>query len=413
MPADEISSALDGHAREIARRLARDVPVRGYTFKPLLPHRAVLQGKPRVIYRVDALDAVVWGAYARALSRAIDPGLGTHLYSYRSGLSQFRAADACVEFFRQHVAERRDPRARGLFVLRRDVRRYDETISVSDDSSLWTTLQELTAGTPLGAGPVAASLLKAAFRPSIVQADGTAVPLLRGMPTGIPTQTIACNVYLVPVDREMLAIEGGCYARFGDDILFAHADLAVARHASRVLERGVARLGLGLNTTKSLDYWLTGVGRAHAQAPEFLPVRRLPYLGLDIGFDGTRLRADKRRALLRELFARIDHTHASLGGCSFDERAAACAKVVESVFDPQHVLVHRYSGWLRASTITRSDLLELDHLIALHLAERLSGKRGVRAFRSAPRRRLYEQYELPSLVHLWDLARRRREEPEP
>lgn len=407
VPVDQISGALEGHAHEIAARLASDIPRQGYEFTPLAPHAAILRGKPRVIYRVDALDAVVWGAYSRALSRAIEPHLGDHLYSYRAGRSQFMAATACVDFFQAHIAARPDPRTRGMFVLRRDVRRYDETIDVSDTSSLWTTLHELARGTTLGDGALAARMMRAAFRPPITQPDGSVAPMARGMPTGIPTQTIACNVYLLPLDRELLAIAGGFYARFGDDILFAHPDLASARRASELIERGVERLGLALNAGKSLSYWLTGVGRPNLDAPEFAPVRKLQYLGLDVGFDGTRLRTDKRREMLRELYLRIDRAHASVVSCSFDERAQTVAAVVRAAFDPKHVLVHRYAAWLRTRAITRNDLVELDYLLALYCAQRLTGQRGVRAFREAPRARLYSEFGMPSLVQLWDSARRR------
>jgi hypothetical protein len=228
------------------------------------------------------------------------------------------------------------------------------------------------------------------------------------MPTGIPTQTVACNVYLLPVDRELAAIEGAFYARFGDDIIFAHPDLEVARHASELLTRGTQRLGLELNTSKSLDYWFTGVGRACLTAPEFTPVRKLPYLGLDVSFEGTRLRTDKRRAFLRDLFERIDHSHAAVETCGLDERATTLAQVVRDALEPKHGLVQRYSPWLRGHCFARRDLIQLDHLIALHCAKRLSGQPGVRAFRELPPRRLYRDYGLPSLVLLWEQARRNR-----
>ena len=406
VPVDQVSGALDGYPAEIAARLAREVPRQGYKFAPLAPHAAVLRGKPRIIYRVDALDAVVWGAYSRALTSAIEPRLGDHLYSYRMGRSQFMAAADCVAYLQAHAAATPDPRRRGVFVLRRDVRRYDETIRVDDDSSLWTTLHGLAAGTPLGDGPLAAALMKAAFRPRVLHPDGSIAPLARGMPTGLPTQTIACNVYLLPLDREMLAIEGGFYARFGDDILYAHPELDAARHASEVLDRGVARLGLSLNETKRVDYWLTGVGRAHPSAPEATPVRKLPYLGLDVSFEGVRLRTDKRRMLLREVFQRIDRAHAQVAGASFEDRARTVTAVVRGALDEHHVLSHRYTAWLRTRAMARSDLLQLDYLIALHCAQRLTGQRGPRAFRLLSMRQLYEEHGLPSLIHAWDTARR-------
>src|SRR5688500_1130462 len=114
------------HAPQVARRLAAEVSAGAYAFQPLVPHAAVLNGRPRTIYRVDPLDAVVYGVLWRVLSAAIEPRLGTHLYSYRRGRSQWTACRALLRYLRGHVRARPDPRSRGLFVLRRDVRRYDE-----------------------------------------------------------------------------------------------------------------------------------------------------------------------------------------------------------------------------------------------------------------------------------------------
>ena len=92
VPTEMISCVLDGHAPEIAKRLAHDLPREGYSFAPLVPHAAVLHGKPRTLHRVEPLDAVVWAAYCQALAHAIEPRLGPHLYSYRKAHSQLLAA---------------------------------------------------------------------------------------------------------------------------------------------------------------------------------------------------------------------------------------------------------------------------------------------------------------------------------
>jgi hypothetical protein len=135
-------------------------------------------------------------------------------------------------------------------------------------------------------------------------------------------------------------------------------------------------------------------------------VRKMPYLGLDVGFDGTRLRTDKRRQFLRDLFTRIDHAHAQVALQSFEARATTVISVVRAAADLKHPLSHHYAGWLRVASMTRSDLAQLDHLVALHCAQRVTGKRGVRAFRQLSRRRMHEQFGLPSFVRLWDDARR-------
>jgi hypothetical protein len=213
---------------------------------------------------------------------------------------------------------------------------------------------------------------------------------------------------LLPVDRRLVAIEGAFYARFGDDIVFAHPDAEVTRQAARTLDHGLSELGLGFSEHKSRDYYLTGVGRAHALEKDFLPVRCLPYLGLGVGFAGVQLRSDKRRALWRELDRRIHRVSTQLQTRDLEVRARALCAVVRDTLDVRSPLAQRYAGWLRSAALCRRDLVELDDLIALRVAEKLSGKRGVRAFRVVPPRRLRHEFGLLSLVRAWDDARRQR-----
>jgi len=397
---------IASHASEVASRLAREVPLHGYQFAPLVPRQALINHKQRTLYQIDALDAVVWSAAARAISAAIDDRLGDHLYSYRPGRSQWRAADALLAFMRQHVADRPDPRTRGLYVMRRDVRQYGESISNDDQSSLWAALHGLLAGRSVGIRGDAQGFLKALLRPVIRHADGSTCPLTVGVPNGIPTQVIACNVYMLPADRAALRIEGGFYARFGDDILYAHADYEHFTSAVSVLDAAVAALGLSFNPTKSRDLWLTAPGRADARRTECQPVRELAYLGLDVGFSGVRLRSDKRRQFWLELRQRLSTTSLMLADLSFEERASALCAVVVAMLNPADPVAQRYASWLRTRAMDRGDLRALDHSIARQIAFLLTGLRGVKAFRQAPPRLLRTKYGLPSLIANLDAARR-------
>lgn len=393
------------HAPEVARRLAGEVSSGAYAFQPLVPHAAVLNGRPRTIYRLDPLDAVVFGALGRALSAAIEPRLGPHLFSYRRGRSQWTACRALLGYLRAHVRARPDPRSRGVFVLRRDVRRYDENIPVADDSRLWAILSDLVGTETFGCRGDFAGFLRRAFRPAIARPDGSVRPLDVGMPTGLPTQTIACNTYLLPLDTEMTAIPGAFYARFGDDILFAHPDRDLAREAARALEAGLARLGLAFNQDKSRAVWLTRAGRAHADAEPFVPSARLRYLGFDVGFAGARLREDKRRKLLLSLRARIANADRLLLGLSASERADALCEVVRLALDRKSTLSDPYASWLEFDVMAMEDLRQLDHHIALWVAERLTGVRGPRALRRFSPGVLHAAHGLPSLVHKYAQAR--------
>jgi hypothetical protein len=398
---------LAPHADALGKQLAREVASGGYEFRPLISRSAVLNGKPRTIYRLDPLDAVVWGVLTRVLMTAMEPRLGEHLASYRKGRSQWTACRAFSAYIVEHVRSRPDPRTRGLFVLRRDVRRYDETIPVGPDSQLWSIIADLCGESTFGFRGDLAAFIRHAFRPPIVQPDGSARLLDVGVATGLPTQTIACNTYLVPVDRAVLAIPGGFYGRFGDDILFAHPERAAAEQARELLEQGTARLGLSLNPGKQAQLWLTGPGRAAADLGDFRPTDRVSYLGFDVGFRGARLRADKRRLLWLSLERRLSHTARLLAGATPEELGRALCSVTRSAFDPHSPLAERYAPWLSFDVMARSDLAQLDHHISLRIAEMVTGRRGVRAFRDCPPRKLYEEHGLVSLVRSWDDARRR------
>ncbi|MDH5673864.1 MAG: reverse transcriptase domain-containing protein [Myxococcales bacterium] len=404
---DPSTSLVGARATEVARRLAREVSSGHYRFVPLVPHAATLNGKPRTIYRLDPLDAVVWAVLTRVLVQHMEPKLGPHLYSYRKGRSQFSACRDLLGYLRRHVRERPDPRKRGVFVLRRDVRRYDENIPVEPDSQLWSSLRALVGDDALGFRGDLFAFIERAFRPEFQHEDGRIARLTRGVPTGIPTQTIACNCYLLPLDDALHALAGGFYARFGDDILFAHADLETAREAARRFDRSLSELNLEFNTSKSEHHYLTAAGRPHPDAPDFRPTTRLPYLGLDVGFDGARLRSDKRRAMWLSLKARIAHTDRLATGADASERADALCQALRTALDRRSPLAERYAPWLHFDLFSLEDLRQLDHHLALAVAERLSGKRGIRAFRSFPPRLLRARHGLPSLCQSYLESRQR------
>ena len=68
----------------------------------------------------------------------------------------------------------------------------------------------------------------------------------RGVLFGAPSSNALMNLYLIlPLDAALGAL-GGAFARFGDDILFAHADPDVVRHATAILEEAtLISRGLG------------------------------------------------------------------------------------------------------------------------------------------------------------------------
>ena len=245
--------------------------------------------------------------------------------------------------------------------------------------------------------------VRAAVRPLVIQNEGEAPsPLQRGVPTGSPIQPSICNLYLTSLDEALSAIPGAFYARFGDDLLFAHPDPTVARAASASIETELTRLGLILKTEKTCDYYFTAAGRSH---PEWTGTQYIEYLGVRIDFTGAiGLTRAKARRLQQALTQRIDNA-VRVANPTPDEALALAAQVTARALDVRLAISDPLLGLLYHAVNDSSQLRHIDYLFARTLAQRLSRKRGVRAFRSYPYRAL-RRAGMPSLVHLKNLAMR-------
>lgn len=202
-----------------------------------------------------------------------------------------------------------------------------------------------------------------------------------------------CNLYLSELDRGLESIPGGFYARYGDDILFAHPHPDIAAEASARIERTVAALGLTIKTEKALNYYFTGCGRkaSTARGTTFIE-----YLGLRVAFTGAiGLPTRKARHLLRNLWLRADNAQ-RLAGSEAPSPATLCA-AVRAAIDVRTGVAEPLASHLRRTVDDRGQLRHLDYLLALGVAQRLSKQRGVRAFRKVSYRDL-RRAGLPSLI---------------
>jgi hypothetical protein len=277
--------ALDLEPDEFLRRLAREVSTRFYAFGPVVPCRAFIAGKQRTLYRAPPLDDIVLGALARVLSAAFDPALSPQLYSYRRGRSRVDALRAFRRYLRGHRAQHPDPRTRGLYVLRRDIHDYGDSIPCHAGSALWPQLTAAVERAGIVSDERIWQWLRGAFRPPLRRGAFLERPE-RGVPTGSPLQPLACNLYLGPLDALCQAIPGAFYARYGDDVLFAHPSAEIASTLAEQIDACIERLGLWLNHEKSGAFYFTQPGRPAADA-RFRGVPVIDYLGVRVDFRGA------------------------------------------------------------------------------------------------------------------------------
>ncbi|MDD8026819.1 MAG: reverse transcriptase domain-containing protein [Acidobacteriota bacterium] len=395
-----IEALFDGQ-RRISRLLARAAAGGTYPFEAGRIRRIRVDGKEREVFSFPLTDMIVHAVAAEIVEEASRPLLSSRLFSYRPGISWADAVSGFGAYVRRHRKDRRDPKTRGLYVVRRDIDSYTDSIPVGPASPLWEMLTGLFRGARTAVPCPGWSTMVEVVRPLVEWPDGGRGRLVRGVATGQPISCVLFNVYLHGLDRRLESITGGFYARYSDDILFAHADPARAREAAAVLEEETARLGLKLKAEKGRDVFLNQAARPAPGPGGFAGSASVPFLGTDVGADGTiGLGREAARSLLRDLTDRAERTAGAAGAVPLDEKGRAVCSVLNRALHPDPVpLRQKSTDILRRLATNRPQLRHLDFLMALIAIRAATGISGPRAFRTVPYARVRRAWGLRSLLH--------------
>ena len=378
---------------KVARLLSREVADGTYQLEPGELKTIRARGKERQVFACRITDLIVHGVVSGIVEEATAERLSKRVFSYRKGLSWLTPIAELAAFIRAERRRHSDPKKRGVYVLRRDVDSYTDSIPTGRDSPLWPML-EAELGAPLH------SLVYEVIRVEMKLPGAGIVSRIRGLPMGQPIASTIANLYLGPMDAAFEGVEGGFYARYGDDFLFAHPEAELAREAVRVSDAQLDALGLTVNEKKRRTLYLTPPGRPSVDWPEAAGSSGVPFLGTRISADGTiGLDEKKVRGLLRELDRRVQTTVRTLNGADPDRTGRAVCSVVNQALDPRSALTQENSAIaLRRVVTDRQQLEQLDYWIARTVVKGLSGRRNARAFREIPYRKLRSEWGLISLV---------------
>ncbi len=389
---------LRSSTQPLGKLLARTVASGSYNYSPLVAVEAHIDGKRRILHRPNLLDRVVLTVVARYLSVLSEPFLLPVLHSYRKGRSPWKAIATLRAYLQEHRA-RVPLTERGLFVLRRDVQKYGESIDTGPKSTLWQQLERI-----LGSDPepkrrrISERLVVEAIRQPVLGSDDIAVPLPRGVPTGSPIQPPCANLYLSSIDEYCSKVADGFYSRFGDDILFCHADATIAQQVSQEIDARLETLGLTSKQEKRRDLDFNGAGRSRDDLGVFRACNQIEYLGANIDFVGNSgLKYEKVRAFENALRQRFRHLATDIVDMDRDTRIRVLCETVRAALEPADPMSLSQAESLQHMVTQRSQLRDLDDRIALMVAELVAGRRGRRAFRTVPYREL-RHCGLPSLV---------------
>jgi Reverse transcriptase (RNA-dependent DNA polymerase) len=383
--------------KKVARLLAGAVERGEYVLEPGVVREIEVEGKIRAVVAYRLTDTIVTSVVSTLLEEAVAPLLSRRLYSYRAGVSWLQPSADLAAYIRAHRRERPDPRTRGLYVLRRDIDSYTDSIPVDPASPVWPLVRDVL-------GPSTESdwsLVEQTIRPQLRELGGGQAMRIRGVPTGQPISCVLFNVYLHELDHALGSIEGGFYARYSDDILFAHPDPEVAQRASTTLAAHVAALRLATKAEKDADLYLTPAGRASEAWREARGTSTVPFVGTSVSAGGTvALNRKKLRKVLRELEQRA--TRAARATRGSDERAAgrAVCSVVNAALAPAPSPFQQASASLLSRAVTdRAQLTQVDYWLARMVVKAVTGDGDVRAFRRVAYRTVREDWGLTSLLH--------------
>ncbi len=390
------------HQSKVAKLIATTVARGDYHFKPAKVRRILVDGKERVVYALRLTDLIVHAVVADLIGEAMEPFLSPHLYSYRRGLSWWAPVSRFASYARAHRKSHPDPKTRGIYALRRDIDSYTDSIPVGLRSPLWRMLRDVL--TPAAArdpiSPADWRLIEEVVRPQAFVSEGRYFTLYRGVPTGLPISCVLFNLYLTAFDHELAQVPGSFYARYSDDILFAHPDAEVARAMVSRIDALVAGLELKINPQKRDDLYLTGAGRLSSNWPETRGTTSIEFLGCRLSADGTvSLNRKKARRLLGDLEERAVRTARATGDGDPDRTGRLVCSVINRVLDPRTpFLQQRSAALLRRAVTDRRQLKQLDYWIARAVLRAVTGKREVKVFRQVPYRTVRTRWRLVSVL---------------
>jgi hypothetical protein len=256
------------------------------------------------------------------------------------------------------------------------------------------------AGTPATDKPTW-RLVEQTIRPEVHELGGGLAMRIRGVPTGQPISCVLFNLYLNGLDHALTAIPGGFYARYSDDLLFAHPDAKTAKHAAATIDARVRELDLTIKDEKAENLYLTGAGRSSDAWEETRGTTSVEFVGTTVSGSGTvALNRKKVRRVLRELERRVLRSAASVRRANGSDAGRAVCSVINQALEEKPGPFQQASASLIRRAITdRSQLAQIDYLLARMAVKAVTGDGSVRAFRRVPYRTVREVWGLTSLQH--------------
>jgi len=391
--------------RSLARAIAHTVEHGRYRPDPVQLWFLETRGKRRAAHMPTFTDHVVGAALYQLLSRNARAYGLPGVYSYLPGLTNATAMRDLAGFVRAH-RRRVGPKGPPVYVLQSDFDKYGDTLPVGPDAPLWPILRDVAdLGSP--SGEISGdnwNLITALARPVVRDADGAQFTRRNGLVMGTPLVPMLANLAVLPMDTAVLGIDGIFYARYNDDFILAHPDLAAIRAADDRITGVIGDLGVSRKADKERRTALSANGMPSSADPAYRGGNRIDCLGLSVSHAGTVAVGPHRlRRFIARVTTRIDGAAPALAQLPATERARHLVAAVNVMLDITNPFAVQGLSSLLDSTTDRGVLKDLDYRIARKIVQVATARPGVRGFRLLAPRVLYRELGLVSLVHLRNL----------
>ena len=389
----------------LGRAIAHSVAEGQYRPQPVDLWVLETNGKQRAAHMPTFVDHVVGSTLFQLVSQNARcyglPGV----YSYLPGLTNVGAMRSLAGFLREHrkqAAHHRQP----VYVMQSDFEKYGDNLPVGPAAALWEVLREVVAlGSPNGVvSQNTWDLITGLARPVVRDEDGAEFSRLRGVAMGTPLVPILANLAVVPMDRAVLEIDGIFYARYNDDFLIAHPDLAAMHEADARIDALLSELGVKRKLAKERRTALSAPGLPCTDDPAYLGGNRIDSLGLSVSYAGTMAVGPKHlQRFLSRIATRIDGVAPALAPLPLHDRARQLVLTTNVMLDVTNPFAMTGVSALLDVTTDRGVLKDLDFRIARKIVQVATGRTGVRGFRLVSPATLRREFGLVSLVHLRNL----------
>lgn len=357
--------------------------------------------KDRWIFQYPLPDLILHYCVADYIKSKTELFYIKNLFSYRKGKNSNQALELVNNYIRQHKSKTSNKKNWGLFVIRKDITQFSDSIKSDEESKLYKMLLPFIS--ELNAKDL--ETVKSCLNPvckSNLESDQFNKKLGH-LPMGSPLVGYLTNFYLNEMDNYLAQNKSDLYIRFGDDILYITSDIENYTHSDTYINTFCTSLGLNFNIKKTYNTYLTSAGVPIENLNETRRSTYFEYLGMKINFNtGIELTSEKYKNIFKEIRSILKNYKNNIGVKRLDQTDDETH--IKSIVSEFNLLLNLKSekNLLYLDRILKlisdhSVLNKIDYDIAFEILAGKYNKRSKKNFRNNEYQKLRTKYKLRSI----------------